>query len=88
MDEHWFVVTDEIWASLEPNLPDKKSASGATAKNKRLFLEAVLWRGRTGLSWRDLPLEFGTRTAYCAGFAEGPSAEFSSASLKRSALSS
>ena len=36
-----------------------KTDSGATGKDNRLFLEAVLWRVRTGLPWRDLPREFG-----------------------------
>src|SRR5690349_12740143 len=31
----------------------------ATAKDNRLFLEAVLWRVRTGVPWRDLPSDFG-----------------------------
>ena len=30
-----------------------------TAKDNRLFLEAVLWRVRTGSPWRDLPSGFG-----------------------------
>ena len=59
MDEQRFVVTDDIWARLEPHLPGKKSDSGATGKDNRLFLEAVLWRVRTGLPWRDLPSAFG-----------------------------
>ena len=46
MDEQRFVVTDDIWARLEPHLPGKKSDSGVTGKDNRLFLEAVLWRGR------------------------------------------
>ena len=40
-------------------LPGKASDSGVTAKDNRLFLEAVLWRVRTGLPWRDLPEGFG-----------------------------
>jgi len=59
MDEQRFVVTDEIWVRLEPHLPGKKSDSGVTGKDNRLFLEAVFWRVRTGLPWRDLPSEFG-----------------------------
>ena len=59
MDEQRFVVTDGVWARLEPHLSGKKSDSGVTAKDNRLFLEAVLWRVRTGLPWRDLPSAFG-----------------------------
>ena len=50
MDEQRFVVTDDIWARLEPYLPGKKSDSGVTGKDNRLFLEAVLWRVRTGFT--------------------------------------
>ena len=38
MDEQRFVVTDDIWARLEPHLPGKKSDSGVTGKDNRLFL--------------------------------------------------
>ena len=30
-----------------------------TAKDNRLFVEAVLWRYHTGSPWRDLPERFG-----------------------------
>ena len=40
---------------------------GVTAKDNRLFIEAVLWIARTGSLWRDLPPEFGfSRGAYTA----------------------
>jgi transposase len=32
---------------------------GATAKDNRLFVEAVLYRYRAGIPWRDLPARFG-----------------------------
>ncbi len=44
MDEQRLVVSNEVWSWLEPHLPGKKGYSGATAKDNRLFLEAVLWR--------------------------------------------
>lgn len=59
MNEERFVLTDEVWARLAPHCPGKRGDAGATGKDNRLFLEAVLWRVRTGLPWRDLPAGFG-----------------------------
>ena len=44
---------------MEPLLPGKASDCGVTAKDNRLFVEAVLWIARTGAPWRDMPKEFG-----------------------------
>ena len=54
-----FVIGDAVWEKVAPLLPGKVSDPGATARDNRLFLEAVLWRVRTGAPWRDLPGEFG-----------------------------
>ena len=54
-----FVVSEAVWEKVAPLLPGKLSDPGATARDNRLFLEAVLWRVRTGAPWRDLPSEFG-----------------------------
>ena len=59
MDRDRFVVSDTVWEKIEPLLPGRNSDRGVTAKDNRLFLEAVLWRVRAGLPWRDLPAEFG-----------------------------
>lgn len=59
MNEQRFVVTDRVWERLEPHLRGKTSDAVATAKDNRLFLEAVFWRVRTGSPWRDLPPAFG-----------------------------
>lgn len=59
MNEQRFVVTDQVWNRLGPHLPGKVSDAGVTAKDNRLFLEAVFWRVRTGSPWRDLPASFG-----------------------------
>lgn len=59
MNEQRFMVTDQVWHRLERHLPGKTSDAGATAKDNRLFLEAVFWRVRTGSPWRDLPPVFG-----------------------------
>ena len=51
------MLTDEQWARLSPLLPGQERSPGTTAKDTRLFVEAVLWRARCGVSWRDLPAE-------------------------------
>ena len=59
MDEERFVISDELWVKIAPLLPGKSGDRGATGRDNRLFLEAVLWRVRTGSPWRDLPKAFG-----------------------------
>ena len=59
MDQDRFVVSDAVWAKVVSLLPGKATDPGATGKDNRLFLEAVLWRVRTGAPWRDLPSGFG-----------------------------
>jgi transposase len=59
MNEQRFVVTDRMWQRLAPHLRGKASDAGATARDNRLFLEAMIWRVRTGTPWRDLPPAFG-----------------------------
>jgi transposase len=59
VDRDRFVVSDAVWEKVASLLPGKASDSGVTAKDNRLFLEAVLWRVRTGSPWRDLPSGFG-----------------------------
>ncbi len=59
MNEDRTVLTDAMWARIEPMLPGKATDPGVTAADNRMFLEAVLWRIRTGSPWRDLPEHFG-----------------------------
>jgi transposase len=51
-------LTDEEWACLEPVLPKPKRGPQST-RGDRLFIDAVLYRARTGIPWRDLPDRFG-----------------------------
>ena len=59
MNEDRFVISDELWARIAPLLPGKAGDPGATGRDNRRFIEAVLWRVRTGSPWRDLPEDFG-----------------------------
>ena len=52
-------LRDEQWKKIENLLPGRKETVGVTAKNNRLFVEAVLYRYRAGIAWRDLPERFG-----------------------------
>ncbi len=59
MNEDRFVITDRMWAKMEPECLGKPTDPGRTGSDCRLFIEAVLWIARTDAPWRDLPPEFG-----------------------------
>lgn len=51
-------LSDAQWAKVEAFLKgDYKT--GEPGRDDRKFIEAVLWWRRTGVPWRDLPIEFG-----------------------------
>lgn len=57
-------LTDEQWARLAPVLPLRQRGP-ASHRGERLFVDAVLFRAKTGLPWRDLPERFGPwKTVY------------------------
>jgi transposase len=54
------IITDEIWDVLGPMVELCGSPLGPEPElPDRMFFEAVLYRARTGIPWRDLPGEFG-----------------------------
>jgi len=59
MNTDRFVISDDTWARISSQVPGKASDRGVTGADTRLFLEAVMWRVRTGSPWRDLPPDFG-----------------------------
>src|SRR3712207_1217418 len=59
MDRDRFVVSDAVWAKVASLLSGKATDPGATGKDNRLFLEAVVGRLGTSAPWRDLANEFG-----------------------------
>ena len=52
-------LRDDQWARIEGLLPGRVGHVGGTARDNRLFVEAVLSRYRAGIPWRDLPERFG-----------------------------
>ena len=54
-----YALRDDQWERIEHMLPGRPGDVGVTARNNRLFVEAVLYRYRAGIPWRDLPERFG-----------------------------
>lgn len=54
-----YALRDDQWKKIENLLPGRRGYIGCTAKDNRLFVEAVLYRYRAGIPWRDLPERFG-----------------------------
>lgn len=52
-------LRNDQWERIEGMVPGRAGHVGGTAKDNRLFVEAVLYRYRAGIAWRDLPERFG-----------------------------
>jgi transposase len=52
-------ISDEHWQRIKDLVPGKEGDPGVTAKDNRLFIDAVFWIAKTGAQWRDLPARFG-----------------------------
>lgn len=52
-------LTDAQWNLIKDFLPGKQGDPGRTAKDNRLFVNAIVWMAKTGAPWRDLPERFG-----------------------------
>lgn len=55
-----YSLRDDQWERIEHLLPGREGQVGVTADDNRLFVEAVLYRYRAGIPWRDLPERFGS----------------------------
>ena len=53
------VLSDEMWARIEPVLPALKGSMGRPMRQDRPLVEGAIYRYRTGIAWRDLPAQFG-----------------------------
>jgi transposase len=54
-----YALRDDQWERIKELLPGRAGTVGVIAKDNRLFVEAVLYRYRAGIPWRDLPERFG-----------------------------
>lgn len=55
-----YALRDDQWERIHHMLPGSKGYVGCQARDNRLFVEAVLYRYRAGIPWRDLPERFGS----------------------------
>jgi len=60
-----YALRDDQWERIGDFLPGREGHVGGTAADNRLFVEAVLFRYRTGNPWRDLPERFGDSAKPC-----------------------
>ena len=54
-----YALREDQWERIQDLLPGRAGHVGVTARDNRLFVEAVLYRYRAGIAWRDLPERFG-----------------------------
>ena len=54
-----YALIDDQWERIKDLLPGRAGHVGVTARDNRLFVDAVLYRYRAGIPWRDLPARFG-----------------------------
>ena len=53
-------LRDDQFARIESLLPGRPGSVGKTSEvGNRVFVEAVIWKFRSGAPWRDLPERFG-----------------------------
>ena len=67
-----YALRDDQSERIKDLLPGKPGDVGVTAHDNRRFVEAVLYRYRTGIPWRDLPERFGDWKTRTSGSAAGP----------------
>ena len=53
-------LRDDQFARIDEFLPGRPGSVGRSSdRGNRLFVEAVIWKFRSGAPWRDLPERFG-----------------------------
>src|SRR4051812_11074371 len=57
-------LSEKQWKRLKKVLPQRRTGPASTLGDRR-FVDAVLYRAKTGMPWRDLPERFGPwKTVY------------------------
>ena len=53
------LLSDAQWSLIEAMLPARTNRRGRPFSDARTMVEAIIYRYRCGLAWRDLPEVFG-----------------------------
>jgi putative transposase len=53
------VLPDAQWSLIEDTLPRPTGTKGRPFSDARTIVEAIIYRYRCGIAWRDLPELFG-----------------------------
>jgi transposase len=62
-------LAEREWKLIQPHLLGKAGTAGGTGRNNRRFVNAVVYRVRTGCPGRDLPERFGPWNTVARRFA-------------------
>ena len=54
-----YAILDSQWNVIKDHMPGRIGTKGVTAKDNRLFFDALIHMARAGCPWPDLPKEFG-----------------------------
>ena len=71
MSTRCYGLRDDRWDWIRDLLPGREGHVGGTAKDNRLLVDAVLYRYRAGIPWRELPGRFGDFRVVQRGSAVG-----------------
>ncbi|RHW29040.1 IS5 family transposase [Nocardioides immobilis] len=59
------VLSDDQWERIAPLMPSSDGVKSRPFRDHRQVVEAVIYRFRTGIAWRDLPASFGPWQTAC-----------------------
>ena len=55
------MLSDAQWELIAPMLPTRTGRQGRPFSDARTMVEAIIYRYRCGIAWRDLPEVYGPR---------------------------
>ena len=82
MTSRRYALRDDQWERIKDLLPGRDGYVGGTAKDNRLFVEAVLYRYRAGIPRGTYPKGLGTSESYTPDSVDGAKVEYGNGYLR------